>query len=151
MTARQPVRELSPGEQERRRRRERVNQYRRRARLGGKTVTAETLARVSVRLAAPPPPWDLPAGPACAGADPGLFFGPEHETPEARGQRLRQARVFCAACPVSAECLEGARDRGERYGVWGGADLEAERALRAAQATRPGVPAPDRAGPGQPA
>lgn len=145
MTARQPVRELSPGEQEHRRRRERVNQYRRRARLGGKAVTAETLARVSVRLAAPPAAWDLPgSAPACAGADPGVFFGPEHETPEARGQRLRQARVFCSGCPVRRECLDGARARGERYGIWGGADLETERALRAAQATRPGAGAPGR-------
>ena len=85
-----------------------MNQYRRRARAGGKTVTAETLARVSVRLAAPPPAWDLPADPACAGADPGLFFGPERESPEARGQRVTQAGVFCAACRVSRECLDGA-------------------------------------------
>ena len=145
MTARQPIRELPPGQQEHRRRRERVNQYRRRARAGGKTVTAETLARVSVRLAAPPPAWDLPADPACAGADPGLFFGPERESPEARGQRVTQARVFCASCPVSRECLDGAVARGERYGVWGGADLETERALRAAQTTRPGAGTPGRA------
>ena len=141
MTARQ----LSPGEQEHRRTRSRVNQYRRRARAGGKTVTAETLARVSVRLAAPPPAWDLPADPACAGADPGLFFGPERESPEARGQRVTQAGVFCASCRVSRECLDGAVARGERYGVWGGADLETERAVRAARATRSGAGTPDRA------
>jgi hypothetical protein len=27
---------------------------------------------------------------------------------------------MCARCPVPLECLQGALDRGDRYGVWGG-------------------------------
>jgi len=145
VSPRQSIRELSPGQQEHRRRRERINQQRRRARLAGKTVTAETLARLSVRLASPPPAWDLPAGPACAGADPGLFFGPEHESPQARAQRTAKAQGYCSACPVRTACLDSARARGERWGIWGGIDLEAERSNRPTQATRPGAATPGRA------
>ena len=140
-----PRRTESPAEAEERRRRARVKQAQRRARLAGKTITGETLARASIRLAAPPPVWDLPAKPACTDAEPGLFFGPERESPEDRGRRVKQARVLCDACPVRDECLDGARARGERYGIWGGVDLENERALCAVQATRPAVAAAGRA------
>jgi WhiB family redox-sensing transcriptional regulator len=30
------------------------------------------------------------------------------------------AKRICAECPVMADCLEGALDRYEPYGVWGG-------------------------------
>lgn len=36
----------------------------------------------------------------------------------------RKAAARCAACPILWECHEGATDRGERWGVWGGEDLE---------------------------
>lgn len=53
----------------------------------------------------------------CLGADPDLFFPP-------RGRNglemLRQARQFCAACEVRAECLEYAIANGENAGVWAG-------------------------------
>ena len=143
--SRQSIRDLSPGQREHRRRRERVNQQRRRARLSGKTITEETLTRLSVRLTSPPPAWELPAEPACAGADPGLFFGPEHESPQARALRTAKAQSYCAGCPVSRECLQGAEDRRERYGIWGGTDFEAGRHALPAQATRPSVAAPGRA------
>jgi WhiB family redox-sensing transcriptional regulator len=87
----------------------------------------------------------MPGDPACSGADPGLFFGPDYELPEARTEREAKAMAYCAVCPVRDQCLDAARARGERYGIWGGIDLEAERALRAAQATRPGAATPDRA------
>lgn len=52
---------------------------------------------------------DLP----CHSADPDLFFA---ERPD----ELEQAKVLCADCPVRAECLAGAVERGEPWGVWGG-------------------------------
>jgi len=38
----------------------------------------------------------------------------------------RQAAELCAACPIAWECLEQALARGERWGVWGGHDIESE-------------------------
>lgn len=63
------------------------------------------------------PPWvsapdDLP----CRSA-PELFFA-EHP------RDLDQAKALCAMCPVRAACLEGALERGEPYGVWGGELLD---------------------------
>ena len=127
-----------------RRRRDRIGQHRRRARLAGKTVTPEPLARPRVYLPAPPPAWRMPADPACQGADPGLFFGPEFEAVRARAQRIAAAKAVCAGCPVRRACLDGALARGERYGVWAGVDLETERRQRSPQVARPGARAPDR-------
>jgi WhiB family redox-sensing transcriptional regulator len=33
---------------------------------------------------------------------------------------IAAAKAFCAACPVLESCLEGALERGEAFGVWGG-------------------------------
>lgn len=33
---------------------------------------------------------------------------------------LELAKSMCQACPVKAECLAGALDRAEPWGVWGG-------------------------------
>ena len=35
-------------------------------------------------------------------------------------QDIATAKRICAECPVMAECLEGALERHEPYGVWGG-------------------------------
>lgn len=35
-------------------------------------------------------------------------------------QDIAVAKRICAECPVLAECLEGALERYEPYGVWGG-------------------------------
>jgi WhiB family redox-sensing transcriptional regulator len=43
----------------------------------------------------------------------GLFFS--DELPD-----IAAAKRICAECPVMAECLEGALDRREPAGVWGG-------------------------------
>ena len=61
----------------------------------------------------------LPTGPACAGADPDLFF-------PFPGEPTAPAKAICGRCPVRAVCLAWARARGERYGIWGGVDLGAE-------------------------
>ena len=61
----------------------------------------------------------LPGGPACAGADPDLFF-------PLPGESADPAKAICAGCAIRAECLALARARGERFGIWGGVDLGAE-------------------------
>jgi hypothetical protein len=44
----------------------------------------------------------------------------------------RQAKAVCATCPVWRECLEGAVERREEHGIWGGAGGDLLRALRRA-------------------
>ncbi|HEY2812477.1 MAG TPA: WhiB family transcriptional regulator [Acidimicrobiales bacterium] len=48
-----------------------------------------------------------------AGTLSGLFFSEEL-------QDIAGAKAICAGCPVIAECLEGALERREPWGVWGG-------------------------------
>jgi WhiB family redox-sensing transcriptional regulator len=52
---------------------------------------------------------DLP----CWAHDPDLFFAEQPEDVET-------AKAVCASCPLRRECLAGALDRHEPYGVWGG-------------------------------
>lgn len=47
-------------------------------------------------------------------SDPELFFA---DAPD----DVRRAKALCATCPVREACLAGALQRGEPYGVWGGA------------------------------
>ncbi|MFD5898620.1 WhiB family transcriptional regulator [Streptomyces sp. NPDC060366] len=54
--------------------------------------------------------------PACAGADPELFFAHALATAQ-----VAEAKAICATCPLKASCLQGALERGE-HGVWGGTD-----------------------------
>jgi WhiB family redox-sensing transcriptional regulator len=49
----------------------------------------------------------------CRTGDPDLWFA-EHPT------FIEQAKALCRECPVRAECLAGALDRREVWGVWGG-------------------------------
>lgn len=55
------------------------------------------------------PMVDLP----CHGLDPELFFA---ESPA----DVERAKAHCLECPLKAECLEGALNRREPWGVWGG-------------------------------
>jgi len=48
-----------------------------------------------------------------AGTMSGLFFSEEL-------QDISRAKQICALCPVMAQCLEGALERREPWGVWGG-------------------------------
>lgn len=48
-----------------------------------------------------------------AGTMTGLFFSDEL-------QDIARAKQICALCPVLVECLEGAVERREPWGVWGG-------------------------------
>jgi WhiB family redox-sensing transcriptional regulator len=53
----------------------------------------------------------------CRREDPELWFA---ETPAA----LEQAKGFCRECPLQAACLQGALERREPWGVWGGEIFE---------------------------
>ncbi|MDQ2708443.1 MAG: WhiB family transcriptional regulator [Actinomycetota bacterium] len=55
--------------------------------------------------------------PACAGADPALWFAE-------RPAELSTAKAICAECPIRAQCLAGALERREPWGVWGGEIIE---------------------------
>ena len=48
-----------------------------------------------------------------AGVDNDVFFSEEL-------QDIAQAKSICASCPVVAPCLQGAMERREPWGVWGG-------------------------------
>ncbi|MGH9070565.1 MAG: WhiB family transcriptional regulator [Acidimicrobiales bacterium] len=43
----------------------------------------------------------------------GLFFSEDIED-------IATAKGICAACPLATPCLQGALERGEPWGVWGG-------------------------------
>jgi WhiB family transcriptional regulator, redox-sensing transcriptional regulator len=49
----------------------------------------------------------------CRSSDPELFFA---ESP----QDVELAKALCLGCPLRPECLAGALDRQEPWGVWGG-------------------------------
>ncbi len=49
----------------------------------------------------------------CRANDPELWFA---ESPA----DVEQAKALCRTCPVRSECLAGALDRREPWGVWGG-------------------------------
>jgi WhiB family transcriptional regulator, redox-sensing transcriptional regulator len=53
----------------------------------------------------------------CRSLDPDLWFS---ESPA----ELELAKSLCAKCPVRAECLAGAVERQEPWGVWGGEIFE---------------------------
>ena len=53
----------------------------------------------------------------CRVEDPELWFA---ESPA----QLELAKSFCADCPVRSACLDGALDRAEPWGVWGGEIFE---------------------------
>ena len=56
---------------------------------------------------------DATAALPCHREDPELFFA---DTPG----EINIAKALCTTCPVAAECLAGALDRREPWGVWGG-------------------------------
>ena len=53
----------------------------------------------------------------CRLVDPDLFFA---EAPA----DVELAKSLCGDCPLKAECLSGALERGEPWGVWGGEIFE---------------------------
>jgi WhiB family transcriptional regulator, redox-sensing transcriptional regulator len=87
--------------------------------LDGGTITPEQLGGDSATAlgtlldAAPRAGLDLP----CRSGDADLWFA---EAPK----ELERAKELCAACPIKAECLAGALERAEPWGVWGGEIFE---------------------------
>ena len=87
--------------------------------LDGGTITPEQLGGDSATAlgtlldAAPRAGLDLP----CRSGDADLWFA---EAPK----ELERAKALCTACPIKAECLAGALQRGEPWGVWGGEIFE---------------------------
>jgi WhiB family transcriptional regulator, redox-sensing transcriptional regulator len=76
-------------------------------------VTAINAVQVAV-VASPPAPVEVVRGRTlpCAG-DPDLYFA---ESPD----DVELAKSLCCDCPVRAQCLAGAIERREPWGVWGG-------------------------------
>lgn len=66
----------------------------------------------------------------CTQTDPDAFF------PEGRGVEMAlavvRAKQVCNRCPIRLACLDGALERGERFGVWGGLDEVERRKLKRA-------------------
>ncbi len=92
---------------------------RRRPLLGG------TLVNDPYRIPVEPLPADEWRSQAlCAQVDTDVFF-PDHA-----GASGRDAKQICRLCPVRLECLQEARDRNERFGVWGGLSERERRALK---------------------
>lgn len=54
----------------------------------------------------------------CLAADPEVFFA------ESPGD-MEFAKQLCRGCPMQAECLAGALERREPWGVWGGEIFQA--------------------------
>jgi WhiB family redox-sensing transcriptional regulator len=72
---------------------------------------------MSLALAAVDPRVDSIAHVPCRKFDPDLWFA---DSPA----ELELAKSLCGDCPLRAECLAGAVDRAEPWGVWGGEIFE---------------------------
>jgi len=74
-------------------------------------------------IAAPFVLTQLPPGASCVGEAQSVFFSDEiHD--------IASAKRICAECPAMADCLEGAIERHEPWGVWGGQLFRNGKALR---------------------
>ncbi|MEW2515802.1 WhiB family transcriptional regulator [Streptomyces sp. NPDC046870] len=71
---------------------------------------------------------------ACADEDPELFF-PIGDSGPALLQE-EEAKAVCRRCPLIESCLQGALDRGESAGVWGGLSEKERRSLKRRAARR---------------
>ncbi len=60
---------------------------------------------------------------ACRGTDTNVFF------PD-KGESTRPAKRICATCDVTAECLQAALERDDRFGVYGGLSERERRRLK---------------------
>ena len=70
---------------------------------------------------------------ACRGSERALFYAPDaSERKEQRLQRELAAKRICQHCAVRDVCLEGALDRHESHGIWGGLNEVERRGLRPA-------------------
>lgn len=80
-----------------------------------------------------PDRWAWTRHAACQGEDLTLFYGPDNERQPDREERERDAKQYCAVCPVITRCRDDAIDRKDKWGVHGGLspeELQAERRRR---------------------
>ena len=73
------------------------------------TTAASTTTTSTTASSSPDEELALP----CWTADPDLWFA---ESPAA----VEDAKTLCVPCPLRQECLAGALERREPWGVWGG-------------------------------
>ncbi len=73
-------------------------------------------------------PYDWKEDAACRSADPAVFFPKDHGG--AAPLVEREAKSYCARCPVVDACLAHAVAVPERAGVWGGLNEDERRLLR---------------------
>jgi WhiB family transcriptional regulator, redox-sensing transcriptional regulator len=76
---------------------------------------------------------------ACRGTDTDLFF-PDWAVGTAK-QGIEQAKRLCRDCPVRAQCLDWALDRGVAFGIWGGFTEDERRTIRGTMIRRRLFPA----------
>jgi WhiB family redox-sensing transcriptional regulator len=81
---------------------------------------------------------ELPPGAACADPDSDIDFFPE--VVEGQDNHGADAKAACAQCPALVACLEGALDRREEFGIWGGAGEDQRRDLGRAYRKRHAIP-----------
>jgi len=60
---------------------------------------------------------------ACRGIAASVFF-------TERGEMTAPAKAICAACPVTAECLDYALRTKQKFGIWGGKSERERRTMR---------------------
>ncbi|PKA32918.1 hypothetical protein SM8_031960 [Streptomyces sp. SM8] len=72
-----------------------------------------------------PAHWSVQA--ACIGADPEIFHPPRDAS--LTQVVAREAKSWCARCPVREQCLTDALDRAEPHGVFGGMDAGERRLI----------------------
>ena len=65
---------------------------------------------------------------ACLTRNPEMFF-PTGNTGAALRQ-INRAKMVCAQCPVTAQCLRWAIDVGVDHGVWGGLSEDERKSLK---------------------
>ncbi len=71
---------------------------------------------------------DLHHNGACRDEDPELFFPVGNSGPALA--QIADAKLVCARCPVTADCLSWALSSGQDTGVWGGMSEDERRALK---------------------
>jgi WhiB family transcriptional regulator, redox-sensing transcriptional regulator len=82
-----------------------------------RSTQREVTGRMSLALASLDMNVELEANLPCRKFDPDLWFS---DSPA----QLELAKSLCGDCPLRVECLSGAVERAEPWGVWGGEIFE---------------------------
>ncbi|MET8411112.1 WhiB family transcriptional regulator [Streptomyces sp. NPDC005195] len=64
----------------------------------------------------------------CVDEDPELFFPIGNAGPAL--YQIEEAKAVCRRCPLQESCLQGALERGESAGVWGGLSEDERRSMK---------------------